>query len=389
MTGPQANPLAVHREVAPDWAAMVGLHDASAATASKVVLATPEHAATNLEPGPPPSRAEHAPLSTDAGAGGQRGQQADRDGGDAAQPSTAVAKERAGAKALLRPSDVAYRRLPMLEGVLDRLAGLLTTSIGVFIAASVDARVAEISARRFGDLPSAAPAMLAVFRAIPWDGHGLLGIDSALIYTLIDRLLGGRRRTAARIEGQACTTIEAALAERLIRLVLDELGRAFAPLAPVRFDLERIETDRRRVAIARPEHACWVNRLQIDLEGGGGALELVMPHATLEPVLEVLLQPSLGERFGHDPDWANHLAHEIQRASIEVEARLGERVVSLKDMVGLEVGSIIRLDARMDAPVHLICGPVRIATGRVGRTGDRMVIGIEALASGAQEDDHG
>ena len=52
------------------------------------------------------------------------------------------------------------------------------------------------------------PAILGVFRAQEWDNYGLLTVDSSLIYSIFDVLLGGRRGTAAmRIEGRPYTTI--------------------------------------------------------------------------------------------------------------------------------------------------------------------------------------
>ncbi len=50
--------------------------------------------------------------------------------------------------------------------------------------------------------------MLAVFKAEEWDNFGLITVDSSLIYSIVDVLLGGRRGTAAmRIEGRPYTTI--------------------------------------------------------------------------------------------------------------------------------------------------------------------------------------
>ena len=47
------------------------------------------------------------------------------------------------------------------------------------------------------------PAILAVFRAEQLDNYGLFTVDSNLIYSIVDVLLGGRRGTAAmRIEGR-------------------------------------------------------------------------------------------------------------------------------------------------------------------------------------------
>ena len=47
------------------------------------------------------------------------------------------------------------------------------------------------------------PAMLAVFKVDVWDNHGLLLIDSALIHSVVDMLIGGRRGTTAMREATA------------------------------------------------------------------------------------------------------------------------------------------------------------------------------------------
>ena len=44
--------------------------------------------------------------------------------------------------------------------------------------------------------------MLGVFKAEEWDNFGLLTVDSSLIYSIVDVLLGGRRGTSTmRVEG--------------------------------------------------------------------------------------------------------------------------------------------------------------------------------------------
>jgi len=60
------------------------------------------------------------------------------------------------------------------------------------------------------------PAVLCVFKAEEWENFGLATVDSSLIYSMIDVLLGGRRgQTSLRIEGRPYTTIETNLVKRL------------------------------------------------------------------------------------------------------------------------------------------------------------------------------
>ena len=180
-----------------------------------------------------------------------------------------------------------------------------------------------------------------------------------------------------RIEGRPYTTIETSLVERLIRLILDDLGQAFAPITPITFRFERMETNPRFAAIARPGNACIVFKLRVDLEDRGGTIEFLIPYATLEPARDLLLQMFMGEKFGRDSIWENHLAREIWVTSVELEAVLEEQTVSLRDMLGLQVGSTIRLNAPSEPKVSLRCGQVPMASGRIGRIGDRLVIRVE------------
>ena len=57
--------------------------------------------------------------------------------------------------------------------------------------------------------------MLSVFHAEEWENYGLMTVDSSLIYSIVDVLLGGRRGSSAmRIEGRPYTTIERTLVQR-------------------------------------------------------------------------------------------------------------------------------------------------------------------------------
>ena len=104
-----------------------------------------------------------------------------------------------GMSLLVNSALVNYERLPMLEVVYDRLVRLMTTSLRNFTSDNVEVSIDSIQSIRFGDYLNSIPlpAMLGVFRAEEWDNYGLLTVDSSLIYSIVDVLLGGRHGTAA------------------------------------------------------------------------------------------------------------------------------------------------------------------------------------------------
>src|SRR5499427_3913798 len=262
-------------------------------------------------------------------------------GFDLAQDDTA---EKSGVRAIINSALVSYERLPMLEIVFDRLVRLMTTSLRNFTSDNVEVSLDNITSIRFGDYLNSIPlpAILAVFRAEELDNYGLFTVDSNLIYSIVDVLLGGRRGTAAmRIEGRPYTTIERTLVQRMIEVILSDMKQAFEPLAPVNFTLDRLETNPRFAAIARPANAAILVKLRIDMEDRGGRIELLLPYATLEPIRKMLLQQFMGEKFGRDNIWEGHLATELWTTNVEVRAVLDEQQLGLKQVLGLKVGDTL------------------------------------------------
>ncbi|ANP47348.1 flagellar motor switch protein FliM [Candidatus Viadribacter manganicus] len=295
---------------------------------------------------------------------------------------------RTGVRAIINSALVSYERLPMLEIVFDRLVRLMTTSLRNFTSDNVEVSLDQISSVRFGDYLNSIPlpAIIAVFRAQQLDNFGLATVDSALIYSIVDVLLGGRRGAAAtRVEGRPYTTIERTLVTRMIEVVLNDARQAFAPLTPVDFTLDRIETNPRFAAIARPPNAAIIVKLRIDMEDRGGKLELLLPYATLEPIRKMLLQQFMGEKFGRDNIWEGHLASELWNTKLELRAVLDEHKEPLSKVLNLKVGDTLMLDAPPDSPVTLKCGAVDLSIGRVGRMGHSLAVRVEKPISPAMQ----
>jgi len=288
--------------------------------------------------------------------------------------------ENSGIKAIINSALVNYERLPMLEVVFDRLVRMMTTSLRNFTSDNVEVSLDNITSIRFGDYLNSIPlpAILSVFRAEEWDNYGLIMVESSLIYSIVDVLLGGRRGTAAmRIEGRPYTTIERNLVERMVSVVLSDMSAAFEPLSPVNFLHERIETNPRFATIARPANAAILIKLRIDMEDRGGRIELLLPYATLEPVRELLLQMFMGEKFGRDSIWENHLATELWSTEVDIQAVLDEKQMSLDEVLSMNVGDTIMFNATPDSPTVLRCGGISMVSGKMGRSGQNIAVKVD------------
>jgi flagellar motor switch protein FliM len=288
-----------------------------------------------------------------------------------------------GVMALINSALVNYERLPMLEVVFDRLVRMMSTSLRNFTSDNVEVSLDQITSVRFGDYLNSIPlpAMLAVFKAEEWDNSALMTIDSAMIYSIVDVLLGGRRGTAAmRIEGRPYTTIERNLVERLVRVVLADVSAAFDPLSPVTFRYDRLETNPRFATIARPANAAVLAKLRIDMEDRGGRIEILIPYATLEPVRELLLQMFMGEKFGRDSIWETHLGNELLLTNMHMNAVLDEVTLTLGEVINWKEGSHVMLNVKSDDKVAIRAGEVTLFKGRMGSRNNHIAVRVEEIS---------
>ena len=284
-----------------------------------------------------------------------------------------------GIRAIVDSGVVSYERLPMLEIIFDRMIRLLSTSLRNFFQDNVEVTLDNISSVRFGDYLNSIPlpVQLAVFRAEGWDNSALVTVESNLAYSALDLLLGGKRGGAAsRLDGRPFTTIETQLIRRMVEVVLADAELSFQPLSPVKFVVDRMETNPRFATITRPANAAILIDLKLDMEGRGGLLQILLPYATIEPIRPLLLQSYMGEKLGRDPVWEGPLATEIWQADLEVSVVLHEMRMPLKKVLSLQVGDTLLFDARPGELVSLRCGEWALTQGRVGRIEDKIAVQV-------------
>lgn len=349
--------------------------------------AAPEHATAQTqggqaEPNPEATSAPHAEEEAHDNAFGKTLDQSEIDsllGNTFTQPP---ARQETGMERVIKAGFVAYERLPMLEIIFDRLVRLLSTTLRSFTNDNVEITIEDIRSIRFGDYMSTSPSstLFAVFKATQWENYGLVAIDPSLSYSIIDILMGGQRGHGhTGTETRPHTAIERALIEKMVTLTLNDLSSAFSPVCAIDFVFERLEVSSRFAAIARASNAVVATKLHIDMEDRNGSMVLVIPYATLEPVRDQLSQQFMGEHFGRDSIWEDHLISEILETDAQVSAILEEKVVPLSCLLNLKPGSQIAFPHTNGTPFHvkIQCGQTPLFEGRLGRLRDKTAVKIE------------
>lgn len=284
-----------------------------------------------------------------------------------------------GIHAILDRALMAYEKMPMLEVVFDRLVRMLSSSLRNLTSDNVDVSLDSMTSLRFDDYLNSIPlpALLVVFRAVEWENFGLVTVDSSQIYSTVDVLFGGRRSNKPiRIEGRPYTTIEQDVVRQVVDTVLSDMSASFDPISPITFQFERLENNPRFATITRPNNAALLVRLRVDMEERGGIIEILFPHTTLEPIRDLLLQMFMGEKFGQDTVWEQHLGYEVRKTGVDIEVVVQEKELPLGEVINFKVGDTLLLDTHPKADVKVKCGGVDLTTGKVGRLGEKVAVSL-------------
>ena len=283
-----------------------------------------------------------------------------------------------GVRVLLDSSIISYERLPLLEVIFDRFERLMSTSLRQFTADNVDISVENMTSVRYGEYMESIPlpAGLVVVNARGLDDYILLTYESRLIYAVVDVLLGGRKARPAKIEGRNFTTIERRIIGKLSDVVLKGLSDAFGPVAPINFEFERMESNPRFATVTREGNACILVTVRINLEERDGIMQFCLPYATLEPIRDQLLQQFMGEKFGHDNIWENHLAQELYNTKTRMKCVMDEQSHLLSEVLKWRLGDTIVFNAKQGTPVKIKFGPATKLVGSVGRADGNLAVKI-------------
>ena len=283
-----------------------------------------------------------------------------------------------------RSSRAGGERLPMLDVVLERLGKTLQASLRRLAGDGISIVIDPPASLRMGEyllhLPS--PALLCIARFEGTNAPGLVVAGADLVFSAVELFLGGRPLPVEARPNRPFSAVERTLAERMVKLVLNDLTTAFQPIAEVKLRMDRVETTPKFAAVVRESSGVVVITVRLQMDGRGGSLSLVLPHVSIEPLRDALRQSYPGEKLGRDLLWEQHLSHELLTSSLRLSAVLDEPSIGLGQLMGLKVGATMPLDATPSSPVKIYCGKSPVFMGSMGRHDDRVVVRIDGRVDG-------
>ncbi len=266
-------------------------------------------------------------------------------------------------------------RMPTLEMINERFARYARISLFNMMRRSADVSVGGVQVMKFGEYVHSlyVPTSLNLIKIKPLRGTALFILDAKLVFQLVDNFFGGDGRHA-KIEGREFTPTELRIVQMVLELVFQDMKEAWAAVMKINFEYVGSEVNPALANIVSPSEVVVVSTFNIDLDGGGGALQLTIPYSMIEPIREVLdagVQSDIDDR---DERWVKALREDILGVTVRADATLARRKMTLRQVMELDAGDIIPVDI----PETLVLRANGIPTFRVklGRTKENLALQV-------------
>ena len=308
----------------------------------------------------------------------------------ATEAPAAVALELAGPKAapglvaLFNESRVSVGRLPMLEVALDRFVRLFQFRLGGFLGERTELTLEKIRCLHFGDYLnelSGQPVSLGVFRCLDWNHYGLLAAKGRAAGVIADLVLGDPVPAGADAS-EPPGDLEQAAFSQFCEVVLEELATALEPIAPGRFELDRLVAEPRFATIDRLFNTVVVVEFGLLTGGASARFDLLIPNAALEPVRARLARFFMGEKFGNDPFWADGMREHLLKTNVRLSAVVANTRLTLAEVAAWRPGCRVQLRG----PIHAEIGGVVFVHGRLGQHGGFQTFEVTHFAIGPEDE---
>jgi flagellar motor switch protein FliM len=221
------------------------------------------------------------------------------------------------------------------------------------------------------------PTTLAVVSMDPLKGQAILEIDPSVTFTIIDRLFGGSGEGAKL--NRELTDIEHSVMEGIIVRILGNMREAWTQVIDLRPRLSQIETNPQFAQIVPPTEMVVLVTLETKVGEVEGMMNLCIPYLTIEPIVSKLSAQYWysSVRRGATTENLNILKEKLSTVEIPVIAEVGKIDISVRDVLALRMGDIVRLySVRVDDPMTLNVGNKKKFLCRPGVIGKKMAVQI-------------
>ncbi len=287
------------------------------------------------------------------------------------------------------PQKIAKDQLRTLQIIHENFGRLFQTFLSGYLRAPVKATILTVDQLAYSEFSNAIsnPAFISIIDFKPLSGQILIDISTNVVFSIIDRLLGGDG--IDKQELRPFSEIELSLLENMMNKVMSIIQEAWANVIELKPRLDKIETNPQFAQIVPPNETIALITMNIEIGSTEGMLNICIPHLVIEPILDKLSTKYWFSAAEKDLTKEELLVirERILGTKVPIRAELGSTTVRIKDVLNLQNGDVIKLDTNINDMAKVKIGSQVKFLGNIGVSKNKMAIKIVNVLKDGDESD--
>ncbi len=194
---------------------------------------------------------------------------------------------------------------------------------------------------------------IGVLQLEPLTGGALLVFDEQLSFSLVEIVLGGSSDDQSAVPDRGMSAIELNVIRDVIDSGCPELNKGFAQLQEIEATLVEVVSNLRLLNFVEPNVGVVAATFKVAIDSIEGVISLVIPHSALEPLQKKQQTKSLPVSAVQNSKWHSLVCDELESMEVELGATLATLSLRVRDILNFQVGDVIDLGCKPDAPLQV------------------------------------
>jgi flagellar motor switch protein FliM len=277
-----------------------------------------------------------------------------------------------------RPDRIAKDQLRAIHLLHENFSRSLASSLSAYLRAYVAVNlvsVEQLSYMEFSQcLPS--PTCLATLGMKPFEGNAVLELNPALVFPIIEMLLGGNARTPLKV-AREITEIEQSVMDGIFRLIMQDLKAAWHSVTPLDFTIEAHETEPQLLRILAPNEAVVAVSIEIRIGENSGMMNIGIPSIVVKMLRNKFDQQWSLRKSESTEQEQERVLRLIRPAQMRLDGRLSGPTLRVMDLMDLKEDDVLTFDYPVGRFVDLSVNGKLKFRGRIVTTGSKRAFQIE------------
>lgn len=268
------------------------------------------------------------------------------------------------------PSLISKEQMRLLENIHESFS----RNFGVFLSAQlrmiVEIELLAIDQLLYSEfvMSIASPGVLYVMDIEEPEGQVIVELSPSLVIFIVEKLFGGKGLFSASVS-RPVSAIEQKIMRRVIERATQELSNVWSPVAPIKTDISRYESNPEFIQIIASAEPVVVVSLQIKVHDNKTLMNFCYPYRWLS---EIVSRPDIQDRlqFGEEGSSSEErelLEDHLLKTTSPIRATLGGTTITIQDFINLQVGDLLVLQVRPDEESFVLVKDKPMFKGVIGR----------------------